>query len=128
MATKSRKNTGRSNNGNYGGATFAEVRYTAEDQDAFLQWSQKNGASILEVMDILIDDGYRLTVKYDYNNNCAMATVTQQDDSKHKNSNIILSCRASTVDHAVYLAAWTIFEMYPSEPLPTSRGSDDLWI
>lgn len=128
MAPKRKRSQPNSSRGSNSNAIFADVRYTAEDQATFSTWLEKNGATFEEVLGVLIDDSYRVTLKYDYHNNCPAATITQQEETKHKNSGIILIVRASTPVNAVMLAAWTIFEMYSNGPLPTSQVGDDVWV
>lgn len=128
MAGKSNNRKLYNKNGSDGGASFADVRYTAEDQAAFSEWLVTNDATLTDAMDALDADLYRMTFKSDLNNNCKMVTVTQIDESKHKNSGIILTVRASTFEKAALLAAWTIFEMYPNGPLPLQGGKGEFWI
>ena len=127
MARQRRQTNSNRGTGQRSGVTYADVRYTDADQAAFSEWLETKDVTLESALEALTEELYRVTVKIDVNNNCRQASVTQQDEHKHKNSGVVLVVRASTDAKAIILAAWTIFEMYHSEPLPVERSSNDVW-
>lgn len=127
MARNKSNQTSQKQNARGRDVTYADVRYSEADMNAFSNWLLENDLTMEDAIETLTADSYRVTNKFDYNNNCHSVTITQQEETKHKNSGIILIVRASTASKACILAAWTVFEMYHNEPLPVDRGNDEVW-
>jgi hypothetical protein len=118
------KNSGFKNN--FGGdATYADVSLSASDRDAFLNWM----GGVLDDLEVwltnIIADSYRVSLKIDYNNSCAMCTLTQQD-SKHINHGLIISSRADDWVEAFWLCAYKIAVLFEGQRLPT-RDENNRW-
>lgn len=103
---------------------FAAADLRAQDAKAFQVWFEKNAADWEEYFSALLNDSYRVTIKYDYNNMCVSAAVTNQDE-KHKNAGIILMSRGTHAAEVVMMSAYKIYVMYPDEPLPLNAFRQD---
>jgi hypothetical protein len=125
--TKRAMNNQRSKSGSgYGdNATFADVSLSQSDKDAFSKWMSDALPDIEIWLAALTDDSYRLSLKFDYHNNCYSAALTQQDN-KHHNSGLVIMSRASTAVEAVLMSAYKVFVLFDGEALPT-RNADNNW-
>jgi hypothetical protein len=113
------KKQGKSSANNFSGdATFADVSLTQADKDAFSSWMDDASKDFELWLNQLIDDSYRITVKFDYNNNCYTSSATQQDQ-KHVNAGLIIMSRAGSPLEALLMAIYKIFVLFPGERLPT---------
>lgn len=106
-------------------ASFADVKLTASEKDVFLQWREKTDANCIDSLEALIADSYRVGCKYDYQNNCFVVTLTQQD-TKHRNSGLIIMSRADSIDNAILLSGYKVFVLFEGQRLPTDKR-DDNW-
>jgi len=106
-------------------ANYADVTLTDADKDAFSNWMAGVSVEFSEALSLLTDEGYRITLKVDFNNSCAQCTLTQQDN-KHHNSGLIVVSRAETVEEAFWLNAYKVMELYEHQRLPT-KSERALW-
>jgi hypothetical protein len=106
-------------------ASFADVKLTASEKDVFLQWREKTDANCIDSLEALIADSYRVGCKYDYQNSCYVVTLTQQD-TKHRNSGLIIMSRADSIDNALLLSSYKVFVLFEGQRLPTDKR-DDNW-
>lgn len=121
------KKAGNKSNNNWNSAAeFADVRIYGETKDAFLTWLTKGAPDTAEALTFLADDSYRVSLKWDYNNNCYAVSLTQQD-SKHHNNGLVIISRAGTADEAIAMSLYKVAEMYPGERLPTQGENDLSW-
>jgi hypothetical protein len=105
-------------------ASFADVKLNASEKDVYLQWVKTTDANCIDTLESLIADSYRVSVKYDYNNNCTVVSLTQQD-TKHHNSGLVIMSRGSSVDDALLLSGYKVFVLFEGQRLPTASENDN---
>ena len=106
-------------------ALYAEVNLTEADRSAFENWLAGVSIEPAEALELLADEGYRITFKIDFNNSCAMCTLTQQDN-KHHNAGLIITSRSDDLLEAFWLNAYKVLELYQHQRLPT-KSDRALW-
>jgi hypothetical protein len=106
-------------------AVFADVSLTTDDKAAFSSWIDDALPDIDIWIAALTDDSYRVSLKFDYNNNCYSAALTQQDD-KHNNAGLIIMSRANTAVEALMMSAYKVFVLFEGERLPI-RDQNNAW-
>jgi hypothetical protein len=106
-------------------ASFADVKLNASEKDVFLSWVKSTDANCIDSLEALIADSYRVSVKYDYQNSCVTVTLTQQD-TKHRNSGLVIMSRSDNVDAAILLSGYKVFVLFEGQRLPT-RSEDNSW-
>lgn len=72
---------------------FVECDLRSADKEHFQGWQDEHYDDLEVILTDLMREGYRITLKFDFNNACFSASMTQQD-SKHTNSNKVLMARA----------------------------------
>lgn len=113
---------------NYGEPTkdsvyFAEVRLSKDDKADFEAWTDEVESDLDELVSVACREGYRFTVKYDYNNNCFSCSTTQQD-TKHKNAKTVLISRGGDAIEPIFMNLYKIYRLFPNDPLPLDAGWD----
>lgn len=90
---------------NWSKIEFVSRNLLSEEADDFKKWekgvSAESGSLISQVM---LDD-YKLSVTYDDNNECFIATLTGKDDQRH-NSNKALSARSDDWYEAIMMTLY----------------------
>jgi hypothetical protein len=104
---------------------YASVTLSEADKAAFNAWFGEAEGDFEVWLENLVNQSYRVSVKYDYNNNCFQATLTQQD-AKHVNSGLTIISRASSSVEAVLMSAYKVDVMYPDQRLPV-QDRDSTW-
>jgi hypothetical protein len=126
MTKKTGSHQNQKNGSAYGdSAVFADVSLTADDKIVFSKWMTDALPDSEVWLSALIDSSYRLSLKFDYNNNCYSASLTQQDN-KHHNSGLIIMSRADTAIEALLMSAYKVFVLFDNERLPT-RDENNSW-
>ena len=105
--------------------SYADVKLVAGEKEAFFHWLKSSEANCVDCLEALIADSYRVTVKIDYNNNSTNVSLTQQD-TKHRNSGLVIISRSDNVDEALLLSFYKVFVLYEGQRLPT-RDDNDTW-
>lgn len=124
--TKKKSAQASRNQSNFGGnASYADVSLQQADKDAFSNWMAGVQDDFPAVFLSLIDDSYRVTSKFDYNNSCYACTLTQQDD-KHVNANLIIISRSDDPIEAFWLNVYKVYVLFDGERLPT-RDDNLAW-
>jgi hypothetical protein len=104
---------------------YASVTLSEADKAAFNAWFGEAEGDFEVWLENLVNQSYRVSVKYDYNNNCFQATLTQQD-TKHVNNGLTIISRASSSVEAVLMSAYKVDVMYPDQRLPV-QDRDSTW-
>ena len=112
-AVNNRKNSWGESNGE-----FAQVTLTNADKAKFDAWLKSDAPDELEAWKWLMDDSYRVSGKFDYNSNCYMVTLTQQDN-KHRNFGVVVTSRSTDPAEAILLSLFKVEVMFAGERLPT---------
>lgn len=99
-------------------AKYAQCDLTEADKPAFTSWLKGVTQDFSTLLTVVMDDGYRVGLKTDFNNSCYMATFTQQDP-KHRNSGIILTSRSNDIEEAFFLCMYKCYVLYEDQRLPT---------
>lgn len=107
-------------------AKFAEVRLNKADSDAFSAWLTNAAPSGIECLGWMCDDSYRVSVKYDYHNNCYVCSLTQQDP-KHRNNGLVIVSRADSAETAIQMSLYKIEVMFQGQRLPDSSENGNSW-
>ena len=106
-------------NTNYGSdSKFSSLNLTSNDKESFDTWLVEKAPSLEDGLAIVLDESYRVSLKFDYNNNAHQCSITQQDN-KHKNSGIILVSRAGSAEEAFFICLYKIYVLCPDDALPT---------
>lgn len=103
-----------SNKGYTSKFTFANQNIPASDKDKVKKWVSDNLPDYLEYFTNLCDSGYRLSVKYDLNNDCFVASATGFDCIKD-NQNVILTARASNPVEATMILFYKHFVWFDAD-------------
>jgi len=111
---------------NSNNANFADVKLTAADKDAFDQWFSSANADLEVWFQNMIDDSYRVSLKFDYNNSCYQCALTQQD-AKHINANLIIISRAGSVEESFLLCCYKVSVLYEGQRLPSQSEGNNSW-
>jgi hypothetical protein len=99
-------------------AKFAQCDLMAADKPAFTNWLAGVKQDFPTLLGVVCNDGYRVGVKTDFNNNCYLVSFTQQD-TKHLNNGIILTSRSDDIEEAFFLCMYKAYVMYEGQRLPT---------
>jgi hypothetical protein len=110
----------------FGNADFADVTLTQSDKDAFLKWMTGAAADFSEALTMCLQEGYRLSLKFDYDNSCYIASLTQQD-RKHHNHNLVITSRSDDAEEAFFLSFYKVAILFPGERLPTRAETRRDW-
>jgi hypothetical protein len=117
---KAKKNYG------YGSDTeFAFSQLSAEQKSQYIAWVSSGEIALDAQMQSLVDDSYRVTLKYDYNGEAYMCSLTQQD-SKHHNSGLVITSRGRGWAEALSLSYFKTFVLFEGKRLPTQED-DKSW-
>jgi hypothetical protein len=98
-------------------AVYANVTLSEADKEAFDLWLGEVSADFEAWFEALVDQSYRVSVKFDYNNNCYQATLTQQD-AKHANSGLTIISRGSSSIEAILMSAYKVNILFADTRLP----------
>lgn len=122
---KQRPQTKHESNSTWGhDVSFADVKLNVSERDVYLQWLKSSDANCIDSLESLVSDSYRVSLKCDYNNNCYVASLTQQD-TKHINFGLVIMSRGDTVDNAILLSAYKVFVLFEGQRLPTASENND---
>jgi len=115
----------RENSENFGNLKFANISMREDEKNQFMDWYAVARDDIDEWLSQLIDDSYRLTLKFNYNDRCYQTSVTQQD-TKHENFGSCMVTRAGSVEEVILLTLWKIFVLCEGGEWP-SEQQRSLW-
>lgn len=73
---------------------FVEIRLSEQDKSNFKSIYEKEPNTLLGEADLLCKNGYKLSVAYDTQNSCVIASLTCREP-KDPNFNYVLSARAA---------------------------------
>jgi hypothetical protein len=104
---------------------YANVTLSQADKVSFDAWLENAGQDFEQWFLALVDDSYRVSLKFDYGNNCYMATLTQQD-AKHVNSGLTIISRGSNAIEAILMSAYKVFVLFEGQRLPV-QDRDNTW-
>lgn len=98
--------------------SYADVRLSSADKDAFLNWTKGVSQDFSTALTMVLDESYRVTFKYDYNNSCHVCTFTQQDN-KHHNRGLAIMSRSDEPEEAFWLNVYKVHVLYEGQRIPT---------
>ncbi len=87
---------------------FVEIRLDDKEKADFKKRYAADGQAILAPLDGLLHEGYKLSISYDDNNKCLIASLTCKY-SLSPNFNYVMTSRASDMWEAMALAAYKHF-------------------
>jgi len=111
---------------NFGSADFADVTLNESDKVAFSSWMIDAAPDFSEALIMCLQEGYRLSLKFDYDNSCYIASLTQQD-RKHHNHDLVITSRSDDPEEAFFLSFYKVAVLYPGERLPTRAETRRDW-
>jgi len=108
---------------NYGtDVSFADVSLNQADKDAFSNWMSGVKEDYEDWLEAAINDSYRISFKFDYNNNCVSCVFTQQDN-KHVNSGLVIISRSDNPVEAFWLTVYKVWVLFEGQRLPVREDS-----
>lgn len=87
------------------GWKFANIRLDRDQRDEFTEWSTGIGDDVIEVVTTVLIEGYKLSAKFDGENETWIATLTGQDESP-SNARTSMSARHSSLTKAITLLCY----------------------
>lgn len=99
------------------GISFVVCDLRSDDKPDFEAWCDEYGDDWASLVETTTREAYRLTIKFDFNNSCFMASMTQQDQ-KHPNANKLLSARAGDPQEAILMVLYKHFRKLAGETWP----------
>lgn len=108
-------------------AKFINHVFTEDDKVRFRAWAADNVSNTADIIDRLLDDGYRITLKYDTFSD-AFSCFLQNSDEKSVNAGYILTGRSRSGSMALLAAVYRHYVIFEGQwPLrdSTRNGLDD---
>lgn len=102
---------------------FVEVSLTAEDKEA-LQVAYATDGALLDFMQEVVDDGYKLSVSFDASHSCYVATLTGRGDTC-PNNGLSLSGRGPSLGGSVACVAYKHVELCGRGKWARAGGSSE---
>jgi hypothetical protein len=103
-------------------SVFAKCELTKADSEAFLNWTTGLEKDFATALSDVTQDLWRVSLKVDVNNNCYMASFTQQD-FKNVNANVVLTSRSDDLEEAFWMCVYKIYVLWEGQRLPTEAES-----
>ena len=100
-------------------ASYAAVRISDDEKSDFLEYFATSQDDAEEIILEALREGYRFSLKYDFNSRCVQCSTTQQED-RHKNSGVILISRGNDPVETLFMNLYKLYRLYPVDPLPTT--------
>lgn len=104
---------------------FVACDMVQADKKDFEVWMADYEAEFSTLIGTLLDEGYRITIKFDFNNSCYTCSMTQQDD-KHENSGKLLSARSDDPLECFWMVLYKHVQMLQQGSWPT-QTQRSLW-
>lgn len=125
MERKDAKNGTSASVKDWGG--FINLRLDDDEKTAFHHWRETEGSSTWELLQTVLDDGVKVSITQDAENQCHVVTLTGALVSTDKDHNYAVSSRAETWEEAVALMMYKHFALaqgdYANYKPRTSRMS-----
>lgn len=83
--------------------TFANIRLTPEQRSGFTAWSNSPEVNVIDLMGLILQDGYKMSVREDTENSCWLCTLTGTDFSPH-NKKVSMTSRHNSLEEALLLS------------------------
>ena len=119
MSSKSNNNRN-GNNGGYNNITFVNVPLGNKDKAQFKSWFSDNERELPNLLATFIASGYKLSVKWDIDNQCYIATFTC-DATGLTNHAKALSSRSNDWLEAIALGLWKTDVLCEDGRWPTEK-------
>lgn len=106
---------------------FVEIRLDDKQKAEFKSKYSKDGQSLLALLDETVKNGYKLSIGYDTNNNCVIASLTCREPND-TNFNYVMTSRAADCWEATALAMYKHhFVVDDNDWGGDTRESRDTW-
>ena len=103
------RNTRHPANSSWGQDEFINYELSSEQSRACSEWRQ-DADNVMNLLSEMVENGYKITQKWDGNNNCPVCYVFPGPDTE--NSGFILTGRGSTAFRAVAQAIYKHYEVF----------------
>jgi hypothetical protein len=64
------------------GTTFVNLRLSTDQKPAFEKWAENNQADMFTYLVGMVEDGYKISINLDANNDCIIVAVTGTDGNR----------------------------------------------
>ena len=105
---------------NASGFRFVNTRLTAQQASEFREWAKVETGSIVVFIAELLGDGYKLSLTYDHNSNCYVASLTGHGEHAI-NPSLIMTSRSNDWQEAVMLNAYKHFVIFQGKTWETTE-------
>lgn len=106
---------------------FINIRLGKLEKEAFEVWYKENLKSLFKMVNTLHEEGYKISLSPDFQNNCIIASITGTDNASFNNG-LCFTSRAEVVEEAIMLMCYKHIVMAHSESWEEiAESRDDAW-
>lgn len=106
---------------------FINIRLGKLEKEAFEVWYKENLKNLFKMVNTLHEEGYKISLSPDFQNNCIIASITGTDNASFNNG-LCFTSRAEVVEEAIMLMCYKHIVMAHSESWEDiAESRDDAW-
>lgn len=102
---------------------FVDVKLSAEERDGFLSWAKRGGPDLVDFLQSLADDGYRVGVTWAGEQQAYTVSLTCRQ-SGNVNEGLCMTSFAKTLENALWLAIYKHVVVADHRWLEASGGEE----
>lgn len=101
---------------------FANVELTGDDYDAFEIWAKEVAPDFHEGLEILTKEGYKVSFRFDQDDEFHSCFFTMSEEVKHHNANLTVGSAGETPEEAFLFNVYKVHILHNGRRLPSSGG------